>query len=125
MSEIISLWSDKVGENGILSMNLHQYQAFVNQRKLKDSLEKVIIEVVNMVGLDINEINRNDHLQSQLEFISGFGPKKSFMLLEKLKEEGTEILSRKRIEEAMKCKIVTRNCTPFLKIETSYHKLLF
>ena len=47
-------------------MNLHQYQAFVNQRKLKDSLEKVIIEVVNMVGLDINEINRNDHLQSQL-----------------------------------------------------------
>lgn len=66
MSEIISLWSDKVGENGILSMNLHQYQAFVNQRKLKDSLEKVIIEVVNMVGLDINEISRNDHLQSQL-----------------------------------------------------------
>lgn len=59
MSEIISLWSEKVGENGILSMNLHQYQSFVNQRKLKDSLEKVIIEVVNMVGLDINEINRN------------------------------------------------------------------
>jgi transcriptional accessory protein Tex/SPT6 len=59
MSEIISLWSEKASENGILSMNLHQYQGFVDDRKLKESLEKVIIEVVNMVGLDINEVNRN------------------------------------------------------------------
>jgi hypothetical protein len=43
MSEIISLWAEKVSENGILSMNLHQYQSFINQRKLKDNLEKVII----------------------------------------------------------------------------------
>ena len=54
MAEIISLWSDKNTDNAILSMNLHQYQNNVNQRKLKDSLEKVIIEVVNMVGIDIN-----------------------------------------------------------------------
>jgi hypothetical protein len=38
MAEIISLWSDKMTENGILSLNLHQYQSFVNQNKLKDSL---------------------------------------------------------------------------------------
>lgn len=59
MSEIISLWSEKLTDNGILSMNLHQYQNFIDQRRLRDSLEKVIIEVVNMVGLDINEINKN------------------------------------------------------------------
>ena len=47
-------------------MNLHHYQGFIDNRKLKDSLEKVIIEVVNMVGLDINEVNRNEHLQTQL-----------------------------------------------------------
>ncbi len=62
-------------------MNLHQYQGFVDDRKLKESLEKVIIEVVNMVGLDINEVNRNEHLQTQLEFVSGLGPKKAFVLL--------------------------------------------
>jgi hypothetical protein len=43
MSEIISLWSEKANENGILSMNLHQYQGFIDDRKLRDSLEKVII----------------------------------------------------------------------------------
>jgi transcriptional accessory protein Tex/SPT6 len=59
MSEIISLWSEKLNDNGILSMNLHQYQNFIDQRKLKENLEKVIIEVVNMVGLDINEVNKN------------------------------------------------------------------
>ena len=52
--EIVSLWSDKLIDNGLLSMNLHQYQNFVSQKKLIDSLEKVIVEVVNMVGIDIN-----------------------------------------------------------------------
>lgn len=56
MSEIISLWSNNIQENGILSMNLHPYQKFVDQKKLADALEKVIIEIVNLVGLDINEV---------------------------------------------------------------------
>lgn len=38
MAEIISLWSEKQIENGILSMNLHPYQRFVNQAVLKSSL---------------------------------------------------------------------------------------
>jgi hypothetical protein len=38
MAEIISLWSDKTNENGILSMNLHPYQRFINQNALKESL---------------------------------------------------------------------------------------
>jgi|LakMenE01Jun11ns_1017448.scaffolds.fasta_scaffold7251459_1 transcriptional accessory protein Tex/SPT6 len=54
LAEIVSLWSDKLIDNGLLSMNLHQYQNFVSQKKLIDSLEKVIVEVVNMVGIDIN-----------------------------------------------------------------------
>lgn len=35
-------------------MNLHPYQNFVNQAKLRDQLQRAIIEVVNLVGLDIN-----------------------------------------------------------------------
>lgn len=62
-------------------MNLHPYQQFVNHTYLKQSLEKVIIEIVNLVGLDLNEIKRNDHIQNQLQFISGLGVKKSQYLL--------------------------------------------
>ena len=54
-------------------MNLHPYQKFINQKKLKDALERVIIEIVNLVGLNINDIKKNDHLQSQLRFVCGLG----------------------------------------------------
>ena len=62
-------------------MNLHPYQKFINQKKLKDALERVIIEIVNLVGLNINDIKKNDHLQSQLRFICGLGEKRSKNLL--------------------------------------------
>lgn len=35
MAEIISLWSDKLQENGLLAMNLHPYQRFISQAVLK------------------------------------------------------------------------------------------
>lgn len=37
-------------------MNLHPYQSFINAKKIKDALELVAIEVVNLVGVDINEL---------------------------------------------------------------------
>lgn len=89
MAEIISLWSEKLTKNGVLSMNLHPYQRFVNQASLKNSLENVIIEIVNLVGLDINDLKKNDHVQNQLQFVSGLGPRKAQLLLERLKEQNT------------------------------------
>lgn len=41
--ETLSLWSDNVQQNGIISMNLHPFQSYVNQRKLKDALEFVAV----------------------------------------------------------------------------------
>ena len=38
MAEILSLWSDNISENGVLSMNLHPLQKAVDQVKLKESL---------------------------------------------------------------------------------------
>jgi len=81
MAEIIALWSDKKEENGVLSMNLHPYKSFVNQQKLRASLEKIVVEMVNLVGLDLNEISKNDHIQNQVQFVNGLGPKKSFVFL--------------------------------------------
>jgi transcriptional accessory protein Tex/SPT6 len=72
--------------------------------------------VVNLVGLDLNELNKNEHIQNQLQFISGLGPKKSFALLERLKEQSTEILNRNVVEKMVRGKIVGKNCTPFFKI---------
>lgn len=52
--ETLTLWNSNPQQNGILSMNLHPLQSCINQRKLKDSLELVAVEAVNLVGVDIN-----------------------------------------------------------------------
>ena len=76
-------------ENGILSMNLHPFQAFVSQRKLKDALEMVAVEVVNLVGVDINDIRNkdNDAGKKILQFVCGLGPRKAYDLYERIKNE--------------------------------------
>jgi transcriptional accessory protein Tex/SPT6 len=50
------LWNNNISENGILSMNLHPYQSFVSSRKLVDALDLVAVEVVNLIGIDINDL---------------------------------------------------------------------
>jgi len=62
-------------------MNLHPLQKAVSQMKLKDALEKVAIEAVNLVGLDINLVKQYAHFQNQLMFICGLGPRKAFSFL--------------------------------------------
>ncbi len=46
----------------------------------------MIVEIVNLVGIDINDLKKNEHIQNQLQFIAGLGPRKSQHLLEKLKD---------------------------------------
>lgn len=124
MAETVGLWGRKFSDNGILSMNLHSYQSMVNQARLRSSLEKIIIEMVNLVGLDINELIHNEHLHAQLQFVCGLGPVKAQGLLDKLRDEG-EVLSRDTVDKLLGGGAVAQNCCPFLKVETNYHRLLF
>jgi len=55
-----------------------------------------------MVGVNLNELVKNDHLHNVLPFINGLGPKKAFSLLQKLKDEEDEILGRDKIKKMLK-----------------------
>ncbi len=48
--------------------------------------------------MDLNDIKKNEHLQNQLQFISGLGPKKAHNFLERLRDFEIEVLNRHRIE---------------------------
>ncbi len=84
--ETLSLWSHNMKENGILSMNLHPCQSFVDQRKLMNALEYVAIEAVNLIGVDVNELIKlkDDNCRKILQFVCGFGPRKAFDFYERL-----------------------------------------
>ena len=124
MAEILSIWNEKIEENGCLMLNLHPLQRTLNKYKLKAELERVAVEMVNLVGIDLNKIKNNVHLQKQLQFVSGLGHKKAFHFLEKLKIfEDKEIKRRYQLHtESIVGKVVYRNCSAFFKINTHLHQ---
>ena len=50
-----------------------------------EALEKVAVEVVNLVGIDISQLGISENLVNQLQFVCGLGPRKAFSLMEKMK----------------------------------------
>lgn len=56
--------------------------------------------MVNLVGIDINQVKDHLHLQNQLQFVCGLGPRKALNLLENLKKTygtGKEIRRRRQL----------------------------
>ena len=59
------------------SIGVGQYQHDVDQNKLKDSLDQVVVSVVNQVGVNLNTASK--HL---LAYVSGLGPKLAENIIE-------------------------------------------
>jgi transcription elongation factor SPT6 len=72
-----------------------------------DSLEQTNIQFVNKVGIDINLLVDHEHLQNQLQFLSGLGPRKAQRYIQKLKSRGKPLFTRNEIYEN---KILKKNC---------------
>ncbi|MDX1939207.1 MAG: Tex family protein [Saprospiraceae bacterium] len=66
------------------SIGVGQYQHDVDQTKLKESLDQVVISAVNQVGVNLNTASK--HL---LQYVSGIGPKMAENIILYRKENGT------------------------------------
>ena len=126
MAEVLTMWSEKTEDNGVLYMNMHPLQKSINQLKLKAELERIAVEMVNLVGVDLNQVKDHVHLQNQLQFVSGLGPRKALNLLDNLKKifpNDKEIRRRRQLlNEKMLSDVVYRNCSGFFKINTKQHQ---
>ena len=49
----------------------------INELYVQKEYEKVALEVVNKVGVDINRIGKFPHMSAPLQFICGLGSRKS------------------------------------------------
>ncbi|HMO41246.1 MAG TPA: Tex family protein, partial [Saprospiraceae bacterium] len=65
------------------SIGVGQYQHDVDQTKLKESLDQVVISAVNQVGVNLNTASK--HL---LQYVSGIGPKMAENIILYRKENG-------------------------------------
>lgn len=85
LAETLNLWSENENANGLLQLNLHQFQHMANPYKLKSKMENLLVELVNQVGVDIHSCVRYSHLAAQLQFVNGLGPRKATKLLERIR----------------------------------------
>jgi len=100
-------------------MNLHPYQAMVGSEQLHYALQKCVINVTNSVGVDINRVLRHKHASSLLQFVSGFGPRKSTDLIQKIQRRGGNVSSREELEQWLGSCVFT-NCAGFIRILKKY-----
>ena len=65
-------------KRGLLSVNFHPDQQFLPQDKLYQKLETAIVDMVNMVGVNINDALKSPtYVGTLLQYVSGLGPRKA------------------------------------------------
>ena len=100
------------------SIGVGQYQHDVNQTKLKESLDDVVVSCVNQVGVNVNTASK--HL---LMYVSGLGPVLAQNIVNYRKEHGpfgtrTELKKVPRMGEK-----AFEQCAGFLRIEGAENPL--
>ena len=79
--------SSGIASNGteLLHIQLHELQDCVGEPTLLKEAEKVFVDMVNLVGIDVNKSVTYDHFSPQLQFIGGLGPRKANALIQTLR----------------------------------------
>ncbi|RKP17385.1 hypothetical protein ROZALSC1DRAFT_30801, partial [Rozella allomycis CSF55] len=101
-------------------LTLHPWQNHLNQQLILKYLNRAMINIVNLVGVDINKIIEFEHLQFCLQFVSGLGKRKAFHLISQIKKQGFLDQRASLISKELMGKCVFMNCASFIRIQEKY-----
>ncbi|KAI0093685.1 transcription elongation factor Spt6 [Irpex rosettiformis] len=116
LNEFAALGSD------ITAINLHEssheeYQQLIPREKLLTALERVLVDVTNKVGVDINRAVTDSYYQHLLPFVCGLGPRKAQVLVKKIAAIGGTLMNRDQfIRNSLLTTKIFLNAAGFLKI---------
>lgn len=100
------------------SIGVGQYQHDVNQKKLKDSLDQVVMSCVNQVGVELNTASK--HL---LSYVSGLGPVLAQNIVDYRSENG-KFTSRSELKKVPRLgSKAFEQCAGFLRIHGAKNPL--
>lgn len=108
-------------ENDILCLRYHPLQDLVGDEDLLQALNLNFINLVNAVGVNINECVAHPHSQNLIQFVGGLGPRKGASLLKTLRGMAVPRLENRQ-QLVTSCHMgpkVFINCAGFIKIDTS------
>lgn len=111
LSEFAALGSD------ITAIMFEDDQHLVPREKLLTAFERVLVDVTNKVGVDINRAVADDYYQHLLPFVCGLGPRKAQSLIKKVGAMGGTLANRGQfIKGGLLTTKIFLNAAGFLRI---------
>ncbi|KAL9009085.1 MAG: hypothetical protein Q9173_005856 [Seirophora scorigena] len=108
----------------IISITLDPAQSYVPQEKVFKFLETALVDIVNLVGVEINDAVSDWYTANLLPYVSGLGPRKAQQLLKVINLNGGSVATRAElVGDADQQRIgavgqrVWANCASFLYID--------
>lgn len=81
----------------LLSLPIHPYQSLLPNEILLRSLKTSFVDIVNLVGVEVNKSTDNPYYAKALEYIAGFGKRKAIDFLESLQRLNEPLLARQQL----------------------------
>lgn len=109
----------------VTALSIHKHQNLLNEDKLREAINSAFVDIVNMVGVDINKCVSDSYLAAALPYISGLGERKAFGLLRAVQQN--PLFSRQALITNENIRIGTTiflNCASFLRIPQSKSRAL-
>jgi len=78
----------------LVSLSFHPAQNLLPQEKLLSKLDMALVDVVNMVGVDINEAASDMSVANLLPYVAGLGPRKAAHVLKVIHLNGGYVSTR-------------------------------
>lgn len=102
----------------ILSLTFHEHQKLISNDLVKEVVESAFVDLVNAVGVDINESVRDSRLAQTLKYVGGLGPRKASGMLRNIAQKlGSVLTTRSQlIEYELTTRTIFINCSAALKI---------
>jgi transcription elongation factor SPT6 len=110
--------------NDIISLSFHPCQQLLPEDKLRKQLDTAMVDMVNLCGVDINEVIGDSYSANLLPYICGLGPRKATAVIKTINANGGLVNTRDELvgdPDSGKLPVVGprvwNNCASFLSIE--------
>lgn len=105
-------------QDNILSLTFYEHQKLIPNDLVLQAIESALVDIVNMVGVEINEALRDPYIAQLLPYVSGLGPRKASGLLRNINSKLGPNLSNRSdlIEHELSTANIFINCSSFLNI---------
>ncbi|EPQ58032.1 transcription elongation factor Spt6 [Gloeophyllum trabeum ATCC 11539] len=93
------------------------FQQLIPREKLLTALERVLVDIVNKVGVDINRAVTDSYYQHLLPYICGLGPRKAQLVVKKIASMGGNLVNREQfVKNGLLTTKIFLNAAGFLRI---------